>query len=84
MTGTEQLLLDTLLELENAVKSIRSANTKPDLLSLFGRIDALTKELPHETDPTFRHYLQKRSYEKARLWLQGRDPENTRGNCRHT
>jgi hypothetical protein len=84
MTGTEQLLLDTLLELEKAVKSIPSASTKPDLLPLFERIDALAEELPHETDPTFRHYLQKRSYEKAKLWLQDRDPENTRGNCRHT
>jgi len=29
------------------------------------------------------HYLQKKSYEKARLYLQGRDAENQLGNCRH-
>ena len=84
MTETEQLLLEALLELEEAVKSIRSVTPKPNLLSLFERIDALTEKLPLETDSTFRHYLQKRSYEKARLWLQGRDPEHARGSCRHT
>jgi hypothetical protein len=39
--------------------------------------------LPRETDPQLRHYLQKKSYEKARLFLQGRDAENQAGNCRH-
>ncbi len=29
------------------------------------------------------HYLHKRSYEKARFWLQGRDAENAQGNCGH-
>jgi hypothetical protein len=29
------------------------------------------------------HYLRKKSYEKARLWLEGRDAENARGNCGH-
>ena len=84
MTGTEQLLLEALLQLETAVRTIGSVTPKPDLLPLFQRIDTLAEELPPETDSSLRHYLQKRSYEKARLWLQGRDAENDQGRCRHT
>jgi len=29
------------------------------------------------------HYLHKKSYEKARLWLEGREAENKAGNCGH-
>lgn len=83
MTRTEQTLLQTLLDLETAVRSLPSANPKPDLLPLFSRIDELTAQLPRETDPGLLHYLHKKSYEKARLFLQGREAENQAGNCRH-
>jgi len=43
----------------------------------------LTAQLPPQTDPQLLHYLHKKSYEKARLFLQGRDAENQFGNCRH-
>jgi len=76
-------LLTALGELDAAVKGMRSADPKPDLLPLFARIDELAKHLPSGTDPALLHYLQKRSYEKARLYLQGRDTENQAGNCRH-
>jgi hypothetical protein len=76
-------LLKALVELDIAVKSMRSAGPKPELPSLFNRIDTLAKQLPRDTDPALLHYLQKKSYEKARLWLQGRDAENQIGNCRH-
>ncbi len=56
---------------------------KPNLLPLFSRLDALTAELPRQTDPTLLHYMHKKSYEKARLFLQGRESENQAGNCRH-
>jgi hypothetical protein len=79
----EKSLLDALVGLENAVKSMSAANPKPDLLPLFARIDELTKQLPRDADPTLLHYLHKKSYEKARLWLQDRDAENQVGNCRH-
>jgi hypothetical protein len=52
-------------------------------MPLFERIDNLTRQLPKETDPSLLHYLHKKSYEKARLFLQGRDTENAEGNCRH-
>jgi hypothetical protein len=59
------------------------ANPKPDLLQFFARIDELARQLPSDADPALLHYLQKKSYEKARLHLQGRDAENRAGNCRH-
>jgi hypothetical protein len=82
-TSLEKSLLDALVELDNAVKSMPTANPKPNLLPIFSRLDELTKQMPRDTDPTLLHYLQKKSYEKARLWLQGRDTENQMGNCRH-
>ena len=79
----EKTLLNVLIELDHAVKSMPSANLKPNLLLLFERIDELTKQLPRDADPTLLHYLYKKSYEKARLFLQNRDEENQAGNCRH-
>jgi len=83
MSKTEQDILQTLVELEAAVKVMATANPKPDLRSLFGRIDELARELPRNADPNLLHYLHKKSYEKARLWLQGRDQENVTGSCGH-
>jgi hypothetical protein len=84
MTATEAALRQTLIDLENSVQSMRTANPKPSLQPFFARIDELARQLPRDTDPTFLHYLQKKSYEKARLWLEGRDAENQVGNCRHS
>lgn len=72
-----------LVDLDLAVKSLATASPKPDLAGLFARIDGLTRQLPPQTDPTLLHYLHKKSYEKARLFLEGRDWENQVGNCRH-
>jgi len=83
ITAIEQTLLNALVELEQAVNSLRTANPKPDLPARFVRIDELAKQLPRGADPALLHYLQKKSYEKARLFLQGRDAENQAGNCRH-
>jgi len=79
----EQQLLTALSRLDETVKALATAKPKPDLLPLFTRIDGLTAQLPRDTDPTLLHYLHKKSYEKARLYLQGRDAENQAGNCRH-
>jgi len=78
----EQEILETLIKLENSVKMMPTANPKPSLLPIFARLDALAKQLPKGTDPNLLHYLQKKSYEKARLALEGRDAENRRGTCR--
>jgi hypothetical protein len=79
----EKEILAALGQLEAAIKSMPTANPKPSLLPLFARLDELTAQLPRHTDPTLLHYMHKKSYEKARLFLQGRDAENQVGNCRH-
>ena len=79
----EKQLLESLLALDRAVASMPTANPKPNLLPLFARIDELTRQLSRDADPTLLHYLHKKSYEKARLWLQDREAENQAGNCRH-
>jgi hypothetical protein len=81
MTQTEQQILDALLELEGAVAHMKTAHPKPNLLPLFARVEELSLSLPPTTDPQLLHYLRKKSYEKARLFLQGRDAENAAGNC---
>ncbi len=81
MTEIEKSILASLTELEQAVKSLRTAKPKPDLQPILARIDRLTEELPGNSDPSLLHYLHKKSYEKARLFLQGRDAENARGGC---
>jgi hypothetical protein len=79
----ESQLLTALTHLDETVKSFATANPKPNLLPLFSKIDELADRLPRDTDPALLHYLHKKSYEKARLYLQGRDAENQAGNCRH-
>ncbi len=83
MTASEHAILQSLNELDAAVKAMPTANPKPSLLPLFARLDELTHRLPADTSPQLLHYLHKKSYEKARLWLEGRDAENQAGNCRH-
>jgi hypothetical protein len=79
----EKELLVVLAQLADAVQAMPTANPKPNLLPVFVRLDELTAQLPRHTDPTLLHYMHKKSYEKARLFLQGRDAENQIGNCRH-
>ncbi len=83
MTAAESEILEALVSLDSTVKTIRTANPKPDLRPLFQRIDDLSRALPSDTDPSLLHYLHKKSYEKARLFLEGRDAENAQGNCGH-
>lgn len=79
MTRTEEKILQALTELDAAVKTLPAANPKPDLLGLFARIDALAQELPRSADPELLHFLQRKSYEKARARLEGR--VTARGTC---
>lgn len=83
MSATEQEILMTLVELEETVKRMATASPKPSLLPLFQKLDDLTKSLPPNAPSELLHYLHKKSYEKARLFLQGREAENARGSCRH-
>jgi hypothetical protein len=82
MTELEQNILVRLIELDEAVKAMPTANPKPNLLPLFGQIEALADQLPRSTAPDLLHYMQRKSYEKARQWLEGRYAEIHKGGCR--
>ncbi|HWD20765.1 MAG TPA: hypothetical protein VHB20_15965 [Verrucomicrobiae bacterium] len=69
MTDLEAQLLQALLDLEKAVANLAMA-PKPDLPALFARIDALAAQLPADAPRDLRHYLQRQSYQKARVFLQ--------------
>ena len=81
MTQNEHSLWHALIELDDTVKAMPTANPKPNLLPLFEKLDRLTRDLPNDTAPDLLHYLHRRSYQKARQFLEGRDAENRRGNC---
>ncbi|MEW6304499.1 MAG: hypothetical protein AB1705_13560 [Verrucomicrobiota bacterium] len=83
MNETEQAILDALIDLDQKVKSMRTANPKPNLLPVFARLEELARQLPKDADPDLLHYLHRKSYEKALLLLQGRNAENAKGACRH-
>ena len=66
----ELQLLEALTALDDAVKAMTKAGPKPSLLPLFSRIDSLAEQLPPGTDPELRHFLERKSYEKARMRLE--------------
>lgn len=79
MNEVEKDILQTLTELDKAVKGMATASPKPNLLPLFARIDQLAAQLPEGTDPELRHFLTRKSYEKARAKLEGHAA--ARGSC---
>ncbi len=81
MTQIESEIMESLTELEGAVNQLATKQEKPNLAAIFEKIDQLTPRLPKDTDPSLLHYLHKKSYQKARLFLLGRESENARGNC---
>lgn len=81
MNEIEEQILAALKELDAAVKAMPTANPKPNLVPLFTRIDELAQQLPRGTDPELLHFLQRKSYEKARSRLEGLGV--VRGSCGH-
>ena len=79
MTALEKELLTNLQELDQAISAMVPGQPKPNLVPVFERIDSLTRQLPQATDRNLLHYLYRKSYEKARLWLEGREAGNRRG-----
>lgn len=77
MTPTETRILEVLRLLEAEAASV----PRPDLRPRLRELDDLTGRLPAEADPELRHFLQRRSYEKARLLLEDRSSEIQRGGC---
>ena len=81
MTDIERDIYHALVQLDTAVRSMPTANPKPNLIPIFTRLDELALQLPKGSDPDLMHYLHRKSYEKARLLLEGRNGENSRGSC---
>lgn len=52
-----------------------AAASRANVLPLLQELDALARALPADAPADLKHYLQRRSYEKARLFLEGHDPE---------
>lgn len=77
----ERQLLDALIALEQAARASPTVEPRPSLFPLFERIETLAAELPPSADPELRHFLQRKSYEKARQWLEGAAAQ--RGTCGH-
>ena len=77
---TGENLLQALREFEAAVAAVNE-EPKPDLMAHFNRLDELTAQLTGDTDGELLHYLHKKSYEKARLFLEGRHAEIQKGGC---
>lgn len=55
---------------DHAFRDRDSAAHLEALKSAAANLDALVANLPSETDPTLRHYLERQSYTKALAWLQ--------------
>lgn len=83
MTDTEREVLQTLRELDGMARAMKTANPKPNLIPVFQKLDRLTEKLGPGADHSLLHYLHKKSYEKALLYLEGRDAESVQGSCRH-
>lgn len=79
MNEIETQIFRALTELDTAVKSLPTANPKPNLLPLFSRLDQLALQLPRTSDPELLHFLQRKSYEKALAKLAG--AATARGSC---
>lgn len=71
MTPLEVNVLATLRELDALVKSMPKAQPKPDLRPLFERLDRLATQLQGREQLALRHFLERKSYEKARHHLEG-------------
>lgn len=81
MTALEQRIHGQLVNLEQTVAAMATASPKPSIVPVLAELSRLAGELPAGTDPRLLHYLHKHSFEKARLFLEGREAENARGNC---
>jgi len=83
MTELETDLLGALLRLQQAAIPSANPGRRNELMEAISDVDRMTLQMPKKSDPTLLHYLHKKSYEKAILFLKGRDSENAGGNCGH-
>jgi hypothetical protein len=70
MTELERAILQALRQLETEINSARARQASPDLLPLFKRLDEIAQQLPQADNAALLHYLNRKSYAKARAWLE--------------
>ena len=71
LTDLRQALVDLL-----AIAAAGGAAADGESLSdRIARLDRLREEVGDQAPPMLRHYLERRSYEKALAFLEGRDPD---------
>lgn len=71
VTDSQQILLQALRDLRDTAARARTESPRPSLLPLLQRLDELTAALPPDTHPQLRHFLERKSYEKAIEFLEG-------------
>lgn len=76
----ENVIVDLAAALRERLAIIGDENSRRDpnkhmarLQSVAEKIDMLQAALPRPVDPQLAHYLQRRSYDKALAFLEGRD-----------
>lgn len=79
MTDVEGALLDALRDLDHEVADAALTRRRPEVVSRVMRLRELTSVLPPEADPMLMHCLQRQSWEKARMILDGRQTEVRHG-----
>ena len=64
-------------ELKSSLRLITNPkDAKPgDLIRKLKSLDEMLNKNVSNLDPRLRHFLQNRSYEKALIWLEGKEPE---------
>jgi hypothetical protein len=83
VTRLESEILMELRRLDETVAAMAGTGPKVSLLPIVQELSRLTAALPPGSDSQLLHYLHKRSFEKARLFLEGREGENIAGPCGH-
>ena len=79
MTDVEQALLVALQDLDREVTEANSAGRRPEVVPRVMRLRVLAAELPPGSDPMLMHCLERQSWEKARMILDGRRAEVRHG-----
>jgi hypothetical protein len=75
MTTLEQELHEALVDF------MRAATEKGDVGAALKHVTELQAQLGTDAPPMLRHYLERRSYQKALDFLNSGQPEGDRQNC---
>ena len=75
MPALKSALRERLIIIGDEESRQNATNHMARLKAVSEKIDALQASLPAQADPRLRHYLERRSYDKALEWLESALPE---------